>query len=176
MSEGKCQAVAFSAERIRTELAGKLNGAARVGLLAIGSELRCDDVAGLLVGQELSRKCAKAIEQGRLAVFMGETAPENLTGEIKRFAPTHLLIVDACQCGLSPGNITMVDPLFTGGAYFTTHKMPPNMLVQYIHKELGCGITLIGIEPRSIEFGASPTQIVLDAAQTLAESIAANIA
>jgi hydrogenase 3 maturation protease len=174
MSEGKCQAVAFSRERIGAELAAKLHGAARVGLLAIGSDLRCDDVAGLVVGQELSKKCAGAIERGKLAVFMGETAPENLTGEIKRFAPTHLLIVDACQCGLSPGDITMVDPLLTGGAYFTTHKMPPNMLVQYIHKELGCGITLIGIEPRSIEFGAPPTQAVLDGAKTLAESIASN--
>lgn len=174
MSQGKCQAVAFNRERIQAELAAKLNGAPRIGLLAIGSELRCDDVAGSLVGQQLSQKCAAAIQQGKLAVFMGETAPENLTGEIKRFAPTHLLIVDACQCGLSPGDITMIDPLFTGGAYFTTHKMPPNMLVQYIHKELGCGITLIGIEPRSIEFGASPTQVVLDAANLLVESIAAN--
>ena len=70
-----------------TILTKRIHKAKKIGILGIGSELRADDVAGILVAQQIEKSVAEKKLNTELKIFIGATAPENLTGEIKKFAP-----------------------------------------------------------------------------------------
>ena len=72
---------------IKKALKSRLASAKKVAVLGIGSDLRGDDVAGMLTAEKLFKLVAKK-STSRLKIFFGSTAPENLTGDIKRFNPT----------------------------------------------------------------------------------------
>ena len=93
---------------LRAGLKKKLQGARKVALLAVGSSLRGDDAAGLLVAEHL--KTLPRLKKDTLKIFMGETAPENLTGEIKRYLPTHLIVIDSAEIGARAGEISLIEP------------------------------------------------------------------
>ena len=86
-------------QSLTTELKNRLKAAKRIAVLGVGSELRGDDVAGMLVAGAVQKKSKK------IRVFLGATAPENLTGEIIKFKPTHLIIVDTADIKEKPGTI-----------------------------------------------------------------------
>jgi hydrogenase 3 maturation protease len=131
-----------------------------VAVLAVGSDLRGDDVAGLLVAAALERwqrKGGGATDGRTWKIFLGHTAPENLTGEIKRFNPTHLVIVGAADIGGPPGQVRLIDPWQTEGPTFGTHKMPPNVLVEYLRQTVQCDIVIVAMQHKGLEFGAAPS-------------------
>jgi hydrogenase 3 maturation protease len=138
-----------------------------VAVLAVGSELLGDDAVGLVVGGLLAE-----LGSPRLRVFMGATAPENCTGPIRRFSPTHLLLVDAADMGAEPGGIGLLDPERLGGVAFTTHSLPLTVVVDYLVKSLpGCRVVVVGIQPESLVFGAQPTARVAEAAERVVEAV-----
>jgi hydrogenase 3 maturation protease len=191
-------------QTLRTNLQQRLKGASRIALLGIGSELRADDAAGILVAERVQFRiadCGLRIEEGtrgkseirnpttppqadaccrvsfakseiktasaQLAVFLGGTAPENLTGEIKRFAPTHLVIVDAADLDSEPGTITIMDPDSIGGTTFCTHSLPIKVMIDYLLNSFECHVTIVGIQPQSLEVGAPVSKEVLDTVESL---------
>ena len=176
-------------ESLKTAVRRNLKGAARVAVLAIGSSLRGDDAAGLQVADELRRIRTKARAQSRsrlarpssssrhpsaFRIFLGETAPENLTGEIKKFRPTHLVILDAADAaGKRPGSITLIQhDLLRGGSSISTHNMPVNVLVQYLQRSVPCQVLIVGIQPKSHEYGRPLSAPVKQAARRAAAALA----
>jgi hydrogenase 3 maturation protease len=164
-------------QTLKTNLPQRLEGAARIGILGIGSELRADDVAGILVAQRLQELLGVPRLRGlnpaeggtpNVAVFLGGTAPENLTGEIKRFHPTHLVIIDAADLDSEPGAITLMDPDSIGGTTFCTHSLPLKVMIDYLLNSFPCHVTIIGIQPKTLEVGAPVSKEVLDAVKSLA--------
>jgi hydrogenase 3 maturation protease len=154
-----------SLQRLTSELAG----AERVAVLAVGSELHGDDAVGLLVGRRLDE-----LGLPEIGVFIGATAPENCTGPIRRFSPTHLLLVDAADLGAEPGTVELLDPARLGGIAFTTHSLPLTVVVDYLLKSLpGCRVVVAGIQPASLDFGAELTPRVAAAVDSLVEAIRA---
>src|SRR5665647_2924663 len=133
---------------LKTILKQKLKDAKRIVVLGIGSELRADDAAGLIVAEEL-----KKIKNLKLKVFLGSTAPENFTGEIIKFKPTHILIVDSVDTDQKPGFILLINPDEVGGVSFSTHMLPVKMMVDYLLASLECEIIIIGIQPKILLFG-----------------------
>lgn len=133
---------------LKTILKQKLKDAKRIAVLGIGSELRADDAAGLIVAEEL-----KKIKNLKLKVFLGSTAPENFTGEIIKFKPTHILIVDSVDTDQKPGFILLINPDEVGGVSFSTHMLPVKMMVDYLLASLECEIIIIGIQPKVLLFG-----------------------
>ena len=133
---------------LKTILKQKLKDAKRIVVLGIGSELRADDAAGLIVAEEL-----KKIKNLKLKVFLGSTAPENFTGEIIKFKPTHILIVDSVDTDQKPGFILLINPDEVGGVSFSTHMLPVKMMVDYLLASLECEIIIIGIQPKVLLFG-----------------------
>lgn len=148
-----------------------LDGAERVAVLGVGSELRADDIAGMTVAALIDEHIKKDSLNGRLKVFFGATAPENLTGEIKRYAPTHLIIVDAADTGAEPGTIDYIKPEEVAGISFSTHMMPIKILVDYLNQSFPCEVTIIGIQPKVLSFGKSPSAEVKASASQVAASI-----
>ena len=151
----------------------KLNNALRVAVLGIGSELRGDDVAGLLAAQQIEKNTKGKSVTPQVQVFISETAPENLTGEIKKFQPTHLIIIDAAELNKEPGHIEIMEPGTIGGTSFCTHALPLKVIVDYLLKSFKFQAIIIGIQPKTLTFGAKPTKEVVAAAKHIAKVITA---
>ena len=157
---------------LRRALLRWLDPAQRVAVLGIGSDLRGDDAAGVLVAQALQeRRVGKKLEK-KCKIFIGGTAPENLTGEIKKFQPTHLLILDAADVGLKKGAVHVIDPKEISGMSASTHKLPMKVFVDYLTHFTGCETLIIGIQPGSLEFNTPPSQAVKKSVQYVSDTIA----
>jgi hydrogenase 3 maturation protease len=123
-------------------------GGCRVLVLGVGSELRSDDAAGVLVSAALARETLPGVH-----TLDGGSAPENCTAAIRHLAPSHLVIVDAANLSQAPGTIRVMECADIGSAGFGTHALPLSVLADYLQKEVGCRVTVIGIQPKSLEFG-----------------------
>ena len=156
---------------IKKALRNRLAGAKKVALLGIGSDLRGDDVAGMLAAEKLFKLLAKKTTP-KLKVFFGSTAPENLTGEIKKFKPDHLIMVDTVEIGEKPGTMLVLAGQEMGeGVSFSTHKMPAKILSEYFSRSIKCNVTIVGIQPASLDFGKKPSKTVSDATGEIARAI-----
>jgi hydrogenase 3 maturation protease len=153
------------------KLKKKLHNAQRVAVLGVGSELRGDDVAGILAAQQIEKNTKGKSITPQLQVFIGATAPENLTGEIKKFQPTHLIIIDAAELNKKPGHIEIMEADKIGGTSFCTHVLPLKVIVAYLLESFKFEAIIIGIQPKTLTFGAQPTKEVVAAAKHLAETI-----
>jgi len=158
--------------KLTAVLKQKLENAGKVAILGVGSELRSDDAAGVLVAQqikEISRRKKKSVP--RVKVFIGETAPENLTGEIKEFKPSHLIIIDSSDTDVPPGQVTIISPEKVGGTSFCTHSLPLKVMVDYLRQSCGCETIIIGIQPKNLSVGGLVSKEVAKAAKELAVTI-----
>jgi len=148
----------------------RLKGAERIALIGVGSELRGDDAAGMLVAKALSK--LKTAKPKKFRVFFGSNAPENITGQIKKFNPTHVVIIDAVQMDKSSGSISIFcteDGSCASG--FSTHKMPIRLMLEYLRASLGCQAFIIGIQPQMTEFCAIPSRSILMAVDEVSRGL-----
>lgn len=82
-------------------------------------------------------KCAAA-PKGNWVVIDGGSAPENDIVAIRELRPTRLLIVDATDMGLNPGEIRIIDPADIAEMFMmTTHNMPLNYLIDQLKEDIG---------------------------------------
>jgi hydrogenase 3 maturation protease len=146
-------------------LSGLLKGAARPCILGAGSCLMADDAAGVMITDALIERFGPC--PGRFAVFSGGTAPECFTGEIKKFKPDLVLLIDAADMGLSPGEIKSIEPADVAGVSFSTHMLPLKVMLDYLNKEIGCRTAILGIQPESLEFGREMSKEVVQTAQLI---------
>jgi hydrogenase 3 maturation protease len=150
-------------------LGGRLDGAKRLAILGVGSELRSDDVAGLLVARSIARKFRG--KEG-LLVVEGGTAPENLTGPLLGFEPSHLVVVDCAELDAPPGSIALFPVESIGGLSSSTHSLPLSVIFDYLRKSSPCEILIVGIMPKSLEFDGSPTREARRAAALVTKALA----
>jgi hydrogenase 3 maturation protease len=195
--------------RLKQKLQDLLKGAARVAVVGIGSDLRADDAAGVLVLEHMRKKMLKKKaffssmvgaeplfgERQRsphgdatptrqkdikkivhslapaLKLFNGGTAPENLTGEIRRFKPGLIIMLDSVDLGKKAGAVSLVD-LKKTAAVFLTHKLPVKLMLDFLAAEMEFKTIFIGIQPKSLDFGAPVSTQVAHAARMLADLLA----
>ena len=97
-------------------------------LLCVGNSMMGDDGAGPLLAEMCTANPA-----GNWQVIDGGSAPENDVVAIRELRPDRLLIVDATDMGLNPGEIRIVDPDDIAEMFLmTTHNMPLNYLIDQI--------------------------------------------
>jgi hydrogenase 3 maturation protease len=149
-------------QNLKNSLRNNLKGAKKIAILGVGSELRADDAAGILIAQELEK-----IKKPKIKVFLGHTAPENLTGEIRKFAPSHLLIIDSAEMGKDPGEVMMFTPEDAGGISFSTHKLPMKLMAKYLSEEIKCRVLMIGVQPKTLEFGKAVSKEISGAVKDI---------
>lgn len=153
-----------------TPLIDKIARSHRLAVVGVGSELRGDDAAGMLVAELLAPH-----ESPCFRAFAGGTTPENLTGELKRYAPTHLVIVDAADFGEAPGSVRLLAPEEAGGVSFSTHALPLHVFVEYLREHFPCEVVIVGIQPKTLDFGAAISPEVRRAAEEIARSIRSSL-
>jgi len=134
----------------------KFRGVERLAVLGVGSSLRADDAAGGIVIERLREKYGFSASPG-LSLMFGETAPENFSGKIKAFRPTHLLVIDAAELGREPGEAVEIDPGAIGGPTFCSHMLPLKIMLDYLVRETGVSVTILGIQYKCLDFDADMT-------------------
>jgi hydrogenase 3 maturation protease len=146
---------------------------ARVAVLGIGNELNGDDGAGVRVVRELA---ARLPATPGLLLIDGGVAPESYTGPLRRFQPDLVLEVDAAHLGEAPGTTRLVDWREADGLSASTHTLPPSVLASFLVAELGCQVSLIGIQPAVLDLNAPLSPAVERAVHQLADALCAWIA
>jgi len=126
--------------------------------------LRGDDIIGVLIAEALHKSKKRP---SCLKAFVGCTAPENITGEVKKFLrnakddAAHIILVDAAQMDAKPGTIKLLEAEAIKGTSFSTHVLPLPILMSYFQAQINCGVSVIGIQPAHTDFGAEPSKEVL---------------
>jgi hydrogenase 3 maturation protease len=147
-----------------------LRGAERLAVVGAGSTLRADDAAGMEVVTRLMEAYPPDANP-HLLFCPGETAPENFSGKIRAFNPTHLLVVDAGDMGLAPGEIAEIPAEKVGGPAFLSHMLPLKVLINYLVGDTGAKSALIGIQYQSLEFDAPMTPEIAAAVDELCDAL-----
>ena len=119
-------------------------------------------------GVESWRKKARA---PHVAGYEGCAAPENLTGEIARFQPSHVLLVDAAHLGKPPGSVEVLDAANIAGVSFSTHMLPAPIFMAYLEKTAKCRTLIVGIEPAQTDVMGPISPSVADAIAAVVQTI-----
>jgi hydrogenase 3 maturation protease len=125
-----------------------------VVILGVGNELRGDDGVGVYIASRLNGK----------NVINAGVAPENFVGKIKRMRPERIVIFDALDFGGRPGDVRIVDARKTEGLKVSTHSLPLSFFSKLFGKT---EIYVVGIQPKSNEFGSKMSREVKKSAEEL---------
>jgi hydrogenase 3 maturation protease len=129
----------------------------RAAVVGIGSSIHGDDAAGVMIVRTLKQN---AVGGERLLVINASIALENVFGVLQRFAPDLVLIIDAAQMGLEPGNVRCIDPQNTTGFSFSTHTLPLQVFCDYVATVIGSQVAILGIQPADVSFGGARSPLV----------------
>jgi len=149
-------------------LIGRLKNARKIAILGAGSFMKADDAAGVMVTERLKESFNEA-SSSSVRIYTGESAPENFTGEIKKFKPDHLILLDAADIKEEPGSIAFIQLEVIGGMTFSTHMLPVKIMLDYLVKETGCDITVIGIQPEDVTYNGKVTPNVIETVKYISE-------
>lgn len=116
---------------------------------------------------------ARKARARHVAGFEGFAAPENLTGEIARFEPSHVLLVDAAHLGKEPGTVEVLDVQNITGVSFSTHMLPAPIFMGYLERTAKCRAMIVGIEPVQKDVMGPISAPVAEAIEKVVETIKA---
>jgi hydrogenase maturation protease HycI len=153
---------------LRTDLEKWLKGYHRTVVLGIGSSLRKDDALGTEILRRLRGKVPSMVK-----LIDGQTAPERFTRKIKRLKPSHVLLIDAAHFDAQPGEARLFEADEIARVVVSTHAMPLYMLAETLQKDMDVKVALLGVQPRTVDFGEGLSPDAREAAKRI-EKILAN--
>ena len=112
--------------------------------MCIGNREGGDDAVGPYIADSLKSK-----KLGNIGIIDCGTNPENYTSIVKRKNPNNLLIIDAVEMGLKPGEIRIVPKEKIGVMTISTHGIPISVLIGYLEQYI-INIIFIGIQPEKM--------------------------
>jgi hydrogenase 3 maturation protease len=117
-------------------------------VVTVGNGMMGDDAAGPLLAEKLKQAPVEGWE-----TLNGGSAPENSLFLIRELAPEQVLIVDAADMDLEPGEIRLIgDERIEDPFFITTHSLPLSYLMQAL-REFVPKVDLLGIQPELVAFG-----------------------
>lgn len=120
----------------------RIKNAGRLAIVGIGDELILPDRLGMYAAQVIGEQQIPGVE-----VFFAGTVPESITGPLRRYQPDHVLFLDAADMGARPGMIAVIEPEQVRVSLVSTHVLPLPVVMDYVGRETGAGVTLLGIQP-----------------------------
>ena len=97
-------------------------------VFTVGAVLRGDDACGPMLSKMMEQNPIEGWDH-----IDGEMTPENYIGVIKRENPDKVVLVDAAQMGLEPGEMRLLNRDDVVANYMvTTHSMPLTYLIDEI--------------------------------------------
>lgn len=116
-------------------------------MLAVGNSMMGDDGAGPMLFDLMQETPI----DGWVAIN-GGSSPESVSHQVRALKPERLLIVDAADIGLAPGEIRVIDPDDIAEMFImSTHNLPLNFLIDQLKEDVG-EIIFLGIQPDLVGF------------------------
>jgi len=137
-------------QALKIHLQNRLQSSRRIAIVGIGAEVRGDDVCGMLIAQHIEKHLSR--RTSHIKVFLGSTAPENLTGEIRKFKPTHIVMIDAAQIKGVRAQAILFTPQEMDEVSFCTHRLPLSVMAAYLQQSLSCEVMCVGVRSRSTAY------------------------
>ena len=136
-------------------------------LVGVGNPLRGDDGAGL----EVVRRLRSRLREGpsRVKVHPAESMPERLLSRLA-IASAKVVIFDAVEASLPPGEIVCSPLGRTSYGFFATHNVPLK-LIPGLEPGLD-SFYIVGIQPKSLEVGEGLTDEVEKAVDEVVSFVA----
>ena len=120
-------------------------------IVCIGNDEGGDDAVGPFIAGNLKNKLSSDFDVLNVGI-----APENYTGVIKEKNPEILIIIDAVDMQLKPGEIRIIPPENIGIMHVSTHGIPLSVYIKYLQQYIQ-EIILIGIQPEYMKGKLSET-------------------
>ena len=111
--------------------------------MCIGNRDGGDDAVGPYIADTLKGKNVD------FDVIDCGVAPENFTSVVKRLKPKKVLVVDAVNMGISPGEIRLISKDKIGVMHVSTHGIPLSVLMEYLSRFIEY-VVLVGIQPKKM--------------------------
>jgi hydrogenase 3 maturation protease len=160
-------------ENFPEKLRAQLRGAVKIFVLGIGMSWKSDDRLGCALARALSHALAKRLPVcPEIRIVSGGEAPENFTGAIRVFAPSHVILLDAVDHGLEPGTAFLADERSIRVGDMTSHHLPLRLLMRFLGASLPCRVILIGVQPQTLRPGNKLSAAVKKTLPLLAEFLA----
>ena len=128
-------------------------------VMCIGNRDGGDDAVGPYVADKLKND---------FTVIDAGTVPENYTSVVKKHDPKNLIIVDAVDMSLEPGEIRIVPKEKIGVMHISTHGIPISVMINYLEQYVE-NIIFIGIQPKVMS--GSLTDIVKKSGDQLSKLV-----
>jgi hydrogenase 3 maturation protease len=143
-------------------LSNKLRG--KVMILGVGNPLRGDDGAGpYLINQLQGQVDAILLDCGEV--------PENFLGKIAENQPDTIIIIDAIDLGISPGAVAILEEKNLRDTSWSTHHASLRLFINYVKTEIGGNVLILGIQPKSTEFGGKLSAEIKETIRLLQHTI-----
>jgi hydrogenase 3 maturation protease len=135
-------------------------------VLTVGNGMMGDDAAGPLLAQKINNAPLESWD-----VVNGGSMPEDYLPLLRKLSPRRVVLVDATDMDLEPGEIRLISEKQIGIPYFmTTHSLPLTFLIQSL-LEFVPEVDLIGIQPGVVAFGFPVTSPVKQAVDLLYDGL-----
>ncbi len=86
-------------------------------------------------------------------VVLAGLLPESMTGPLRLFRPDVVLFLDAAEMGVRPGPSRFVEPGAIRAALFSVHVLPLSVVMEFVERDLGTEVILLGIQPDTVRAG-----------------------
>ena len=140
-------------DELRDKLRSWLTDADSVVIAGIGNPIRKDDFIGVEIVRTLRGRTGPLVN-----LLECETAPESFIGQIAKFKPTHVLLIDAGILNQEPGTALLIEPDQVGSeSVVSTHALPLQIMCGYLAETTNAKIALLLIQPKDATFGEELT-------------------
>ncbi|MTC61394.1 hydrogenase maturation peptidase HycI [Providencia rustigianii] len=137
-------------------------------MLAVGNSMMGDDGAGPMLFELMQQNPI----DGWMAIN-GGSSPESVSHQVRALKPQRLLIVDAADIGLAPGEIRIIDPDDIAEMFImSTHNLPLNFLIDQLKEDVG-EIIFLGIQPDLVGFYMPMNDKVIAAVEQVYQALPA---
>ncbi|TFG35029.1 hydrogenase 3 maturation endopeptidase HyCI [Candidatus Thorarchaeota archaeon] len=150
---------------IETALKDFIKGSRRVAILGIGNDLRTDDGVGPFIVNSMN------IDSPYIMIENVGSVPEGFARPLADFGAERVIMIDAADMRKPPGHLELVTKDRIGGINISTHSMPLSFLMMYLEQETGGQTILLGVQPKSIQFGEGLTPEIQKVADGLILSL-----
>ena len=108
-------------------------------VLGVGNEENGDDGVGPFIAENIDFPGWKGVNCS--------VSPENYTGVVQQEKPEFLVIVDATEMDLKPGEFRLIPRSRIDELAISTHYMPLSILMRYL-SESARYVVFIGVQPK----------------------------